>query len=324
MLSVATALTAVAALLAPVVVDADDAVRPRPGKDYTLIATLHLPARSSVQHVTEDGRLVLVRERRPHLLLIHAETGRRTPLPSPGYAARVVDVDADVVWYVSEARRGGDVAIHRYDLASDQMRRSPLPDVGQGRNKSAHVLGPYGARWFFSVGPRREDPRPQDVWSFEPTSAMSAQREARRKTGPTLIEGHLTWGEGDRVALRDLATDEVERWPVPEGCTAGSGLRGGAAELVLDVRCDRPEGQTLVFDRTGTVTAILRVDADEGSYGTRDRGTFLADTFYDFTTGRLYDLRTPASSLRRPVSSDGDLPVQVWPQRERDLVVRLR
>jgi hypothetical protein len=303
----------------PPIVTTADAVQPQEGEDYTLLATLHLPKRMSVDEIGSTGEVVLYRgSQDPHLVLLDPESGRRTPLPDPG-GASVLDLTADTIWYAEYDRRGSIVAIDRFDRSTERMRRLVLLRVGSEHSVS-HLEGYYEGRWYFGTG-RPVEPLTHDIWSVRFGKPHTVRSEVRDRADVSLIGHLLTWTTlsvhgPSHVVLRDLDTGEVTRWKIPDGCSAGSSLRGNGTQFVLNARCDRPEGQTYIMDGAGAVSAILRVDADEGAFGAYERGTMFHSYFYDFMTGMLYDLDKPSSSLRSPV--------QVWPQGDRDLVVRLK
>lgn len=313
----------------PVVVTGDDAVHPRAGRDYTRLAALHLPKHVQIDYVTTTGKLVLDRDGKgPALVLLDPETKRRSAIPSPGSYPSVLDFTATTIWYVDRLRLGGDLAIYRYDRVKQRMRSFALPDAGRHQHDVDRLLGTYDGRLYFATGPRY-DHNYDDLWSVRFGRPGTLRSEGKHKDDAGLVDGLLTWGRfavdgPSHLVVRDLATGEVARWELPDGCSAGSPLQGNGRELVLNVRCDDPEGETLVLDRSGTVTAVLVVDTDEGALSTADRGAMFDSHFYDFTSGRLLDLAKPRSSFRSPTSGPGEHPVQVWPQHGRDLVVRLR
>lgn len=310
----------------PPIVTAADAVSPREGEDYTVLTTLHLPKHGFVDEIGQTGELAIYRDyQRPHIVLLDPESGRRTPLPGAG-SGSVLDLTADALWLLEYDRRGYVDGIDRYDRTSTRLRRFTLPEVGRERDAN-YLHGVYRGRWYFGTG-RAIEHETEDLWSLRFGKPRTVRSEGRHKSHPRVVDGRLTWTtfsvDGpSHVVLRDLDTDEVTRWAIPDGCSAAKALRGNGTQLLLDASCDRPEGQTFVLDQHGDVTAILRVNVDEGSSGIVDRGVTFPTHFYDFASGELYDLDVPPLSRRTATSGPGEHPIQVWPREHGELVVRL-
>jgi len=263
--------------------------------------------------------------------LVDPETGRRTTLPSPDGTPDLFRISADEVWYADTARVSGQTTVYRYDRENRRMRSFLLPDVAERESYANRVIGIEGRTVWFTSGKKQEH-NDEDVWSVQFGKTRTVASEGRHQGNPVVVDGVLAWSESptvdgpDYLALRDLATGEVTRAQVPDGCWREPGrVQGNGTRFVLDIGCDHPEGETMVVDRSGEVTTILRVESDEGSIGTSDRGVFFLWYFYDFTSGKLFDISDLRYAEGSPVSGPGDHPVQVWPQSHgRALVVRLK
>lgn len=316
----------------PVVVTQDDAVHARAGRDYTRLATLHLGEDEYANAVTASGKVVLTSydDRGSHFRLFDPETGRRTYLPAPGRYPTMIDISAPTIWY-DVVDREGLATVYRFDRSSKRMRSFRLPDASQHHGDVYRVIGVQGRTVWYTSGPRQEHSS-EDVWSVRFGRPHSLAAQGRRLGNPTFVDGVLAWSEygirgPSHFAMRDVATGEVTRAELPDGCAPrGDRVQSSdARRFVLILNCDLPEIEAAIIDRSGEVTTIIQVAMDDGSLGTTDRGVFFYDLFYDVTTGRLLDYSDIGNSEIDPAGGPGDHPVQVWPQRDgRALVVRLK
>lgn len=339
MRSLGLALLVVLALAAPaaadpVVVTHDDQVQPRAGRDYSRLMSVHLGDATEATYVTAGGKIVLSHysESGPMTLrLLDPETGRSTTLPAPGKFPRIVEMTADTIWYSDTARVSGQTTVYRYDRQHRRMRHFLLPDVAKRESYDNRVIGIEGRTIWYTSGQKQEH-NDENVWSVRFGKAGTVTSEGRRLGMPVVADGVLAWSEyglGDDpsyLAMRDLATGEVTRAEIPDACSPEpSRIQSNGSQFVQDVVCDDPEGETIVVDRSGEVTTILRVESDEGSIGTSDRGIFFFWDFYDLASGKLWDISDKRYAEGSPVSGPGTHPVQVWPQRDgQALVVRLK
>jgi hypothetical protein len=317
----------------PVTVTREQAVPARPGRDYTRLMTIHPGEHTYATDVTASGKVVLTRhgqDRVSDFLLLDPETKRRTPLPTPGDYPSILDLGTDEVWYV-DSDRAGRATVYRYDRHRQRMRHFLLPDASQRPRYIDRVIGLEGDAIWFTTGDRQEH-NDENVWSVDFGKPGTLTQQGRQLGNPTVVDGVLAWSKSgsadgpDLLVMRDLATDEVTRARLPDGCwREPSRVQGNGDRFVLDVGCQNPEGETVVADRSGELTTILDVESDEGDLGTSDRGVFFYWYFYDFTTGRLLDISDMRLGDGEPVSGPGAHPVQVWPQRGgKALVVRLK
>ena len=94
-----------------------------------------------------------------------------------------------------------------------------------------------------------------------------------------------TDGGPDSVALREVATGDTTKIPLPAGCSvelaASTSILGNGDQVAVDSYCG-DHSPTFVVDRTDGIVADLRVESDEGAVQMGDRTV----SFY----GYAYDL----------------------------------
>ncbi|GAA1155160.1 hypothetical protein [Nocardioides aquiterrae] len=320
------------ALADPVVVTPDDAVKARPGRDYTRLATIRPGEDGYPVGVTPAGRIVL--QRYAHggntFTVLDPESGHRKRLPGPDRGSGLLRVTASEAWYEDVNSRTGRTTILRYRRDTGRVRSFRLPE--EFERQVSYVIGLDGDTVWYGSAPPREDHADRNVWSIRFGHSGTLTPRGRHRGNPVYADGILAWTrqpDVDRpgqVLLQDVATGAVTTTEMPAGCSQRSNpIQSNGSEFVAVLACDHPEQKAIVVDRSGATTAILEIAMEDGAFGTSDRGVFFYDRFYDFATGRLLDVSDIGYGDIWPLGGPGEHPVQVWPQSGgKDLVVRLK
>ena len=308
---------------APPVVRADDAVRPQAGRDYRLVRTLRDRDARRASGVMESGEVLLTWYSGFHDTVHHAlldpRSGRRTRLPDLGGATEVLSATSSTVQFVRPAP-GPPRDLVRLDRSTGHRRHFTLPEVPRARHYT--VLGIDEDTVWFKTGPGYDHDSPDDVWSVRFGRPGTLEHQGKFST-PTLADGVLgyavrrTDGGPDSVALREIATGDTTKIPLPAGCSVESGftsILGNGDQVAVDSYCG-DHSPTFVVDRTDGIVADLRVESDEGAMQTGDRTVSFYWYSYDLATGRLYDVSDRTSLSGTPPTAGPDLrPLMIWPR----------
>lgn len=308
---------------APPVVRADDAVRPQPGRDYRLVRTLRDRDARRASGVMESEEVLLTWYSGFHDTVHHALldpwSGRRTRLPDLGGATVVLSATSSTVHFVRPAP-GPPRDLVRLDRSTGHRRHFTLPEVPHARHYT--VLGLDDDTVWFKTGPGYDHDSPDDVWSVRFGRPGTLEHQGKLST-PSLAGGVLAYavrrtdGGPDSVALREVATGDTTKIPLPTGCSVESSftsILGNGDQVAVDSYCGS-HSPTFVVDRTDGVVADLRVESDEGAVQASDRTASFYRYSYDLATGRLYDVSDRTSlGGTPPTAGPGDRPLMIWPR----------